>query len=147
MSLYYPLFVIAISFYELFVVLCYIVYGERKEQEMTVREQLAINLAFYRKKAGYTQKTAAKELGTKLTTISSWERGVSQPSADMLVSIALKYKVSLSDLCGMDYTETFSAEEKELIYAFRSHPEHQASIRVLLGIDGGEMSVREKLDA
>ena len=114
---------------------------------MTIREQLAINLAFYRKRAGYTQKTAAEALGTKITTISSWERGVSQPSADMLVSIAFKYKVSLSDLCGIDYTEAFSADEKEIIHAFRAHPEHQASIRVLLGLDGGKMSAREKLDA
>lgn len=38
---------------------------------MTIREQLAKNLAYYRKKAGFTQKEAAKRLGTKLTTISS----------------------------------------------------------------------------
>ena len=101
---------------------------------MTIREQLAINLAFYRKKAGFTQKTAAEKLGTKLTTISSWERGVSQPSADMLVTIAFAYKVSLSDLCGMDYNMPYTADEKELINAYREHPEHHLSIRAMLGI-------------
>jgi transcriptional regulator with XRE-family HTH domain len=122
---------------------------------MTVREQLAKNLALYRKKAGFTQKSAADELGTKLTTISSWERGVSQPSADMLVTIAMTYRVSLSDLCGMDYKQTFTPAEKELIQAFREHPEHQASIRVLLGLDpvsqdmgrGGKIGQRRKLNA
>ena len=106
---------------------------------MTIREKLAFNLAYYRKRAGYTQKTAAEQLNTKITTISSWERGVSQPNADMLVSVALLYKVSLSDLCGIDYDMKITAEEKELIDAFRAHPEHQTSIRVLLGI-------REKKD-
>ena len=112
---------------------------------MTVREQLAHNLAFYRKKAGHTQKTAAEALGTKLTTISSWERGVSQPSADMLVAIAFEYRVSLSDLCGMDYSEKYTPEEKELILAYRKHPEHHASIKVLLGIaDGAYVNTRQE---
>lgn len=102
---------------------------------MTIREQLARNLAYYRKKAGYTQKNAAAELGTKLTTMSSWERGVSQPDADMLVSIAMLYKVSLSELCGMDYDMGITPEERELIRAFRTHPEHQVSILCLLGIN------------
>lgn len=107
---------------------------------MTIRDQLARNLAYYRKKAGYTQKKAAEALGTKLTTISSWERNVSQPDADMLVSIAFLYKVSLSDLCGMDYDMGITPEERELIQAFREHPEHHTSIRCLLGI-------REKKDS
>lgn len=104
---------------------------------MTVRERLALNLAYYRKRAKLTQKAAAEKLGSKLTTISSWERGVSQPDADMLVSIAILYKVSLSELCGMD--DDITSEERELIRAFRAHPEHQTSIRALLGI-------REKKD-
>lgn len=86
---------------------------------MTIREQLARNLAFYRKKAGFTQKEAAKRLGTKLTTLSSWERCVSQPSADMLVSIAMLYQVPLSDLCGADYIVEYSPEEKLLIESYR----------------------------
>ena len=106
---------------------------------MTVREMLTKNLAYYREESGHTQKSAAEALKTRPTTISSWERGVSQPSADMLVEIALLYKVPLSVLCGIDYDMKYTAEEMELIKAFRNHPEHQASIRVLLG-------VREKKD-
>lgn len=106
---------------------------------MTIREQLARNLGYYRKRAGYTQKIAAEKLGTKLTTMSSWERGVSQPDADMLVSIAMLYRVPLSDLCGMDYDTSITVEERELIYAFRNHPEVQDAVRKLL-------DVREKKD-
>lgn len=106
---------------------------------MTVREMLSKNLAYYREKAGYTQKSAAEALQTKPTTISSWERGVSQPNADMLVTIALLYKVPLSILCGMDYEMKVTGDEYEILEGFRKHPEHHAAIRVLLG-------VREKKD-
>lgn len=101
---------------------------------MTIREQLSINLAYYRKRAELTQKDAALALGTKKTTLSSWERGVSQPDADMLVSIAFLYRVSLSDLCGIDYDMDITPEEKEIIIAYRKHPEHHISINALLGI-------------
>lgn len=87
---------------------------------MTVREMLAGNLSLYRNKAGYSQKSAAEALHTKPTTISSWEVGKSQPSADMLVEIALLYKVPLSVLCGMDYDMKISAEEMEIIQAYRN---------------------------
>lgn len=107
---------------------------------MSIREMLAENLSFYRKKAGFTQKSAAIALDTRPTTISSWERGVSQPSADMLVSIALKYGVSLSDLCGMDYKQAFTSEEKEIIASFRMADEiDKQAVRRILGI-------REKKD-
>lgn len=102
---------------------------------MSVRETLAKNLSFYREKAGYTQKEAAEALGTKPTTLSSWERGVSQPSADMLVDIALKYKVPLSGLCGMDYNMNVSNEEMEIIEAFRNADDYdRTTVRRALGI-------------
>ena len=90
---------------------------------MTIRETLAKNLAHYRKQAGYNQKTASIALKTKPTTISSWERGISQPSADMLVAIAVLYKAPLSCLCGMDYDMKVTNEEMELIKAFRNADE------------------------
>lgn len=90
---------------------------------MTIRETLAKNLAHYRKQAGYNQKTASIALKTKPTTISSWERGISQPCADMLVAIAVLYKVPLSCLCGMDYDMKVTNEEMELIKAFRNADE------------------------
>lgn len=107
---------------------------------MTVREILTRNLAFYRKRANLTQKAAAEQIGTKKTTLSSWEQGKSQPSADMLVTICKIYKTSLSDLCGYDYTENFTPEEKELIWVFRQSDDlEKAMVRKILGI-------REKKD-
>ena len=108
---------------------------------MSIREQLAKNLAFYRNRAGLTQQAAADILGTKKSTLSSWERCASQPNADMLVSIAFTYKASLSDLCGTDYKMEFTSEEKEIIYAFRQSDElEKAIVRKIIGI-------REKKDS
>ena len=108
---------------------------------MTVREVLSQNLAIYRKRAHYTLKEAAEVLGTKLSTVSSWERGVSQPSADMLVSIAKHYKVPLSDLCGTDYKVEYSTEEKDLMFAYRNADETDKQVvKRILGI-------REKKDS
>ena len=92
---------------------------------MTIRETLSKNLALYRNKAGLTQTAAADLLGTKKTTISSWERGISQPSADMLVAIAKTYKVPLSDLCGADYVIEYSPDEKKLIEMYRKSDDYE----------------------
>lgn len=95
---------------------------------------------YYRKKAGLSQTVAAEKLGTKKTTLASWEQMKSQPNADMLISIAMLYKVTLSELCGTDYDLKITPEEKELIRAYRLHPKHHDAIKVLLG-----MNEREKI--
>ena len=108
---------------------------------MSIREMLAHNLAFYRTNAGLTQQSAADLLGTKKTTLSSWERGVSQPSADMLVSIAKAYKVPLSILCGSDYQEEYSPEERMIMRAYRYADELEKMMARKV------LNVREKKDS
>ena len=104
---------------------------------MTIREQLSMNLARFRVAAGLSQKTAAEKLNTKPTTISSWERGVSQPSADMLVKIAMLYRVTLSDLCGADYDQKITPEEKDIIMAYRQASDDiKNAVRAVLRIGG-----------
>ena len=107
---------------------------------MTIRETLSKNLALYRNKAGLTQSAAADLLGTKKTTISSWERGISQPSADMLVAIAKAYRVPLSDLCGADYIVEYSPEEKLIIEMYRqsSDQDKQTIQKILAALSGGK---------
>ena len=41
----------------------------------TVKEEIAKNLLFYRKKSGLTQKELAAKLGVKNTAVSNWESG------------------------------------------------------------------------
>lgn len=115
---------------------------------MNVRETLAKNLAYYRKRAGLNQSDAAEKLGTKKTTLASWEQMKSQPNADMLVAIAMLYKATLSELCGTDYDLKITSEEKDLIKAYRLHPRHRDAVRVLLEMDDkGKNSGLQKKEA
>lgn len=87
---------------------------------MTVRDTLAQNLASYRKAAGLTQTEAAEKLHAKKTTISSWERGQSQPDADRLVEICAIYRVSLNELCGVNTQPmNLTADERKVVEMLR----------------------------
>lgn len=51
-----------------------------------------------RKRAGLTQKEAAKQSGISLGTLRNWEQGIYEPDADSLVKLAELYKCSTDDL-------------------------------------------------
>lgn len=58
-------------------------------------------LAELRKDNGYDQKQLGKLLGVSYHTISSYERGRSQPNHEMLIKIAKLFDVSLDYLLGL----------------------------------------------
>ena len=60
------------------------------------------NLAFARKKAGFTQANLAKELGMNKDTLSLYERGESQPTIGVLISMVDVLGVSADDLLSKD---------------------------------------------
>lgn len=59
------------------------------------------NLAELRKESGYDQKKLGELLGVSYHTISSYERGRSQPNHEMLIRIAKLFDVSLDYLLGL----------------------------------------------
>ena len=105
---------------------------------MTIREQLARNLAFYRKKSGYTQKAAAEKLGTKLTkkdrlkdlyvngliNLDEYKSDREQIESDIAALTAYKPRTgpdidSLKDLLATDFEAlytTLSAEERRFFW-------------------------------
>ena len=54
---------------------------------------IQITLAAARVNAGYSQKEAAKKLGVSNCTLLNWEKGVSMPKANQIVSICNMYRV------------------------------------------------------
>lgn len=88
-----------------------------------ISSRLSENLAMYRKRAGYTQKTLGAALNVASTTVSTWERNGAQPDADMLFEISKLLNVSVSELYGLDSAqgaETANAKsERELLRLFR----------------------------
>lgn len=66
----------------------------------SVREEIAKNLLFYRKKKGLTQKELAEKLGVKNTAVSNWESGNNSMDIEMLFRVCEIFGVTLNDMYG-----------------------------------------------
>ena len=66
----------------------------------TVKEEIAKNLLFYRKKAGLTQKELAAKLGVKNTAVSNWESGNNSIDIETLFAACDIFGVTLNDMYG-----------------------------------------------
>ena len=49
-----------------------------------------------------SQRQLAEALGSKRTTVSSWENGVSEPNITTLIKIAVLFDVSVDYLIGLE---------------------------------------------
>lgn len=88
---------------------------------LSVREEIAKNLLYYRKKAGFTQKQLADMIGVKNTAVSNWESGNNSIDIDTLCRVCDIYGVTLNDMYGgySDRAPALNAEERELISVYR----------------------------
>lgn len=66
----------------------------------TIRDEIAKNMLFYRKKSGLTQKELADKLGVKNTAVSNWESGNNSVDIETLFLATKIFGVSLSDMYG-----------------------------------------------
>jgi len=90
----------------------------------------------YREARRLSQKELAEILGISNSRVSNWEQGVNRPDADMLADICVALKVSPSELLDVRLTdEEYTSKEKKIISAYRSKPELQCAVDILLGID------------
>lgn len=100
----------------------------------TVKEEIAKNLLFYRKKSGLTQKGLAEKLGVKNTAVSNWESGNNSIDIETLFAACEIFGVTLNDMYGRysvekSSTPVLSTEEERLLLAFRNlNPQGQAYI-------------------
>lgn len=65
-----------------------------------IREEIAKNLLFYRKKAGLTQRELAEKLGVKNTAVSNWESGNNSVDIDTLVLACDIFGITLNEIYG-----------------------------------------------
>ena len=70
------------------------------QSEETVRQNIARNIARYRKAAGDTQQQLAEKLSYSDKSVSKWERAEGMPDIYVLMTIAELYGVTLSELVG-----------------------------------------------
>lgn len=89
----------------------------------TVKEEIANNLLFYRKRAKFTQRELANQIGVKNNTISQWESGTNSIDVEILFKICEILDVSVNDMYG-SYAHTNSlapsAEENRLLENYRT---------------------------
>lgn len=86
-------------------------------------QQLGSRIAYFRKKAGFTQGTLAEKLCVSTQTVSRWERG-GAPDASILPELANALHVSIDQLYGIPNGQNMDIPQL-LIEAFQSMPKEQ----------------------
>ena len=69
--------------------------------EKSIKDIVAKNLLYYRKKDKITQKELAEKLGVKHNAISAWENGVNSIDIDTLFRICQIFNITVNDMYGM----------------------------------------------
>lgn len=90
----------------------------------------------YRVELGLSQRQLAEKIGVSNGRVSNWEQGLNRPDADMLADLCYALQVSPSSLLGVQLsTDELSEQERSVIKAYRSRPEIQQAVNILLGLE------------
>ena len=79
-------------------------------EENKIKNNIAKNIIFYRKKNNMTQLDLANALSYSDKAVSKWERGVAIPDLIVLIRLSELFNISLTDLIG-DKIETNISDE------------------------------------
>ncbi len=74
--------------------------------EQELRQTVAENITFYRKRAGLTQSALAERLNYSDKSISKWERAEGMPDVAVLVEMSVIFGISLNDFITKDHSES-----------------------------------------
>lgn len=89
----------------------------------------------YREVRGISQVQLAEKLGISNSRVSNWEQGINRPDADILADMCRVLEVSPSELLDVRLSsDELDEKEKQVIKAYRSKPELQQAVDILLGI-------------
>lgn len=73
-----------------------------------------------RKRCGYTQAEMGKAIGVNANTISSYERGVTQPSMDKIIKIAEVSGLSIAEILTYSDYHNVDSPHSNVIELFRT---------------------------
>lgn len=104
------------------------------------REYIAATLKRLREQAHLTVYQVGDALGKSGKTISAWENNHGQPDAEMLMKLCDLYKVDnilaeFQEVKRDKFALSLSEDERQLVIAYRNHPEMQPAINKMLDID------------
>ncbi len=75
-----------------------------------MREDIADKIKALRESRGMTQAELARQLGITRSGVNAWEMGLSVPSTQYVVDLALFFNVSSDFLLGIDSSFTLNVE-------------------------------------
>ena len=100
-----------------------------------MKYQIGKRIRKYREARGISQVQLAEKLGISNNRVSNWEQGLNRPDADILADICRALEVSPSELLDVRLSSDEPNEkELEVMRAYRSKPELQQAVDILLGI-------------
>jgi len=71
---------------------------------------VADKIRYLREQNRFTQAELAKKLGITRSSVNAWEMGISVPSTQYIVELAVIFKVSTDYLLGVKNTSTISVD-------------------------------------
>ena len=99
-----------------------------------MKYEIGGRIRLYRKQSGLTQEQLASKINVTKSRVSNWEQGINRPDADILADAL---NVSPSDLLDVHLsTDELTDHERKVIRAYRSKPEIQQAVNILLGVEG-----------
>ena len=102
-----------------------------------MKYEIGGRIRLYRKQSGLTQEQLASKINVTKSRVSNWEQGINRPDADILADICRALTVSPSDLLDVHLsTDELTDHERKVIRAYRSKPEIQQAVNILLGVEG-----------
>lgn len=106
-------------------------------QVIKLKYEIGKRIRKYREACGISQKQLAEKLGISNNRVSNWEQGINRPDADILADICRALNISPSELLNVRLSsDELNEKEKDVIKAYRSKPELQQAVDILLGIAG-----------
>lgn len=69
---------------------------------MEIKNSFKENLKILRTEEGLGQVELSKRVGVSKSSISAWEKGLSEPTLSALIALANYFGISLDDLVGSD---------------------------------------------
>lgn len=101
-----------------------------------MKYEIGIRIRKYRELRGLSQKELADLIGVSNSRVSNWEQGINRPNADIISDLCKALDVSPSELLDIQIsTDSLNEQERKLISAYRSRPELQEAVNILLGIN------------
>jgi transcriptional regulator with XRE-family HTH domain len=99
---------------------------------------VGLQIRRYRDLRKMKQKEMANKLGITNTKLSHWEKGVSKPDIEALISICRVLDVNPSEFLGFECNNTpevLSLEELKVIRAYRNNIDMREAVKRLLGVN------------